>query len=253
MIPDLGWQDIANILKDIIDILIVSFIIYKTFLLIKGTRAIQLILGLVILIFVFSLADRFGLFTVGWIFNNFVGSIVFVIVVIFQDDIRRLLIALGRSPFFKKITYVQETLFYDELVNACVVMAKRKTGALIVIEREVGLEEFMEIGVRLDAEVNTELIVSIFQYASPLHDGAMIIREGRIRAAGCVLPLTTNDEVDKHFGTRHRAGLGITEVTDAISIIVSEERGIISYAYRGEVSVEVSADNLKKALKEFLG
>ncbi len=252
MIPDFGWRDILDIVKDIIDILIVSFIIYKTFLLIKGTRAIQLILGLVIVIFIFSLAERIGLFTVGWIFNNFVGSIIFVIVVIFQNDIRRLLIALGRSPFFKKITYVQETLFYDELVNACVVMAKRKMGALIVIEREVGLEEFMEIGVRLDAEVNTELIVSIFQQASPLHDGAMIIREGRIRAAGCVLPLSTNIEVDKRFGTRHRAGLGITEVTDAMSVIVSEERGVFSYAYRGDIFAESSADDLKKALKELL-
>ena len=252
MIPDLGWRDILDILKDVVDILIVSFIIYKTFLLIKGTRAIQLILGLVIVIFIFSLAEKFGLFTVGWIFNNFVGSIVFVIVVIFQNDIRRLLIALGRSPFFKKITYVQETLFYDELVNACVVMAKRKTGALIVIEREVGLEEFMEIGVRLDAEVNTELIVSMFQHSSPLHDGAMIIREGRIRAAGCVLPLTTNVEVDKRFGTRHRAGLGITEVTDAMAVIVSEERGVVSYAYRGDIFTEASTDDLKKALKELL-
>lgn len=252
MIPDPGWRDITNILKDIIDILVVSFIIYKTFLLIKGTRAIQLILGLIIIIFIFSLAEKIGLFTVGWIFNNFVGSIIFVIVVIFQNDIRRLLIALGRSPFFKKITYVQETLFYDELVNACVVMAKRKTGALIVIEREVGLEEFMEVGVRLDAEVNTELIVSMFQTATPLHDGAVIIREGRIKAAGCVLPLSINDELDKQFGTRHRAGLGITEVTDAISIIVSEEKGFVSYAYKGEIAVEVGAENLKKTLKEFL-
>ena len=131
MMPDLRWQDI-------VDVVIVSFIIYKTFLLIKGTRAIQLILGLIIVMFVFALAKEFGLFTIGWIFNSFVGSIIFVIVVIFQDDIRRLLLALGRSPFFKKITYVQETLFYDELSNACVVMAKRKIGALIVIEREVG-------------------------------------------------------------------------------------------------------------------
>jgi uncharacterized protein (TIGR00159 family) len=252
MIPDLGWRDIANILKDIVDILIVSFIIYKTFLLIKGTRAIQLILGLVIVIFIFSLAEKIGLFTIGWIFNNFVGSIIFVIVVIFQNDIRRLLIALGRSPFFKKITYVQETLFYDELVNACVVMAKRKTGALIVLEREVGLEEFMEIGVRLDAEVNTELIVSMFQTATPLHDGAMIMREGRIKGAGWVLPLTTNDELDKQLGTRHRAGLGITEVTDAVSSIVSEEKGYVSFAYKGEITVDVGAENLKKTLKELL-
>lgn len=243
--PDLRWQDI-------VDIIIVAFIIYKTFMLIKGTRAIQLILGLVIVVFVFSLAEKIGLFTVGWIFNSFVGSIIFVIVVIFQNEIRRILVALGRSPFFKKITFVQETLFYDELVNACVVMKNRKTGALIVIEREVGLEEFMEVGVRFDAEVNTELIVSIFQTSSPIHDGAVIIREGRIRAAGCVLPLTTDSNLEKSLGTRHRAGIGITEVTDAVAVIVSEEKGIVSYTLKGDIYTDVAGDDLKKVLKGLL-
>jgi diadenylate cyclase len=243
--PELRWQDV-------VDIIIVAFIIYETFLLIKGTRAIQLILGLVIVMFVFSLAERFGLFTVGWIFNNFVGSIIFVIVVIFQDDIRRLLLALGRSPFFKRITYVQETLFHDELVNACAAMGKRKIGALIVIEREVGLEEFMEVGVRIDAQVKAELIVSIFQYQSPIHDGALIIREGRIAAAGSVLPLTQSDGLEQHFGTRHRAGVGITEVSDAVVLIVSEERGTVSYACKGEIFSNVGGEELKKTLRELL-
>ncbi len=246
MIPLVRWQDI-------IDIVIVAFIIYRVFLLIKGTRAIQLLLGLVIVMFVFAVAKRFELFTLSWIFNSFIGSIVFVIIVIFQDDIRRLLLALGRSPFFRKISYVKETLFLDELANACIVMKKRSMGALIVIEREVGLEEFMEAGVRFDAEVNAELVVSIFQFASPLHDGAMIIREGRIISAGCVLPLTTAEEMDKSFGTRHRAAIGITEVTDAVSIAVSEEKGIISYAHRGDIFTNISADELKKVLKEVLG
>lgn len=245
MITYFRWQDI-------LDILVVAFIVYKTFLLIKGTRAIQLIVGFIIVLFVFYLAKKLEFFTLSWIFNSFVGSIILVIVVIFQSDIRRVLVALGRSPFFKKITYVQETLFYDELTNACTVMGKRKSGALIVIEREVGLEEFMEIGIRLDAEMNTELIVSIFQNASPLHDGAMIIREGRIRAAGCVLPLTTDENLDKSLGTRHRAAIGITEVTDAFAVVVSEEYGTISYAYKGEFFTKVNADVLKKALKEAL-
>lgn len=246
MIPHVRWQDIA-------DIIIVAFIIYRVFLLIRGTRAIQLLLGLVIVMFVFALAKRFELFTLSWIFNSFIGSIVFVIIVIFQDDIRRLLLALGRSPFFRKISYVKETLFLDELTSACVVMKKRATGALIVIERDVGLEEFMEAGVRFDAEVNAELIVSIFQFASPLHDGAMIIREGRIISAGCVLPLTTAEEIEKSLGTRHRAAIGITEVTDALSIIVSEEKGVISYAYHGEIFSNINPDELKKVLKEALG
>ncbi len=245
MIPEIRWQDI-------LDIIIVAFIIYRVFILIKGTRAIQLLLGLVIVMFVFALAKRFELFTLSWIFNSFIGSIVFVVIVIFQDDLRRLLLALGRSPFFRKISYVKETMFLDELTNACLVMKKRSTGALVVIEREVGLEEFMEAGVRFDSEVNAELVVSIFQFASPLHDGALIIREGRIVSAGCVLPLTTADEIDKNLGTRHRAAIGITEVTDAVSIVVSEERGIISYAQHGQIHSNIGTDELKKILKEVL-
>ena len=246
MIPSIRWQDI-------LDILIVSFIIYRTFLFIKGTRAIQLIIGFILIFFIFYFSKKLELYTLGWILNNFVGSIVLVIVVIFQNDIRRMLIALGRSPFFNKITYVEQTLFYDELSNACVILSKRKTGALIVIEREVGLEEFMEIGIKMDAGVNTELIISIFQQASPIHDGAMIIREGRIRAASCILPLTLMANLDKAFGTRHRAAIGITEVTDAVAVVVSEEKGQISYAYKGEIFTDIDGDELKKVLKGLLG
>jgi diadenylate cyclase len=245
MIPVIRWQDV-------LDILIVAFIIYRTFLLVKGTRASQLIVGVIIIVFVFYLSKKLELFALGWILNNFVSSLILVIVVVFQNEIRRVLLALGRSTFFRKITYVEETLFYDELSSACVAMAKKKTGALIVIEREVGLEEFMEIGVRLDAEVNAELILSVFQYASPLHDGAMIIREGRIRAASCILPLTMKDNIDKQLGTRHRAAIGISEVTDAVTLVVSEEKGKISYAFKGELHWNVDGDMLKKALKELL-
>lgn len=246
MLTALRWQDI-------LDILIVSFIIYRTFLLIKGTRAIQLIVGFIIVFLVFYLSKKLELFTLGWILSNFVGAIIFVIVVIFQNEIRRVLLAIGRSPFFKKISYVEETLFYDELTNACVVMSNRGMGALIVIEREVGLEEFMEIGIRVEAAVNTELILSMFQTTSPLHDGAMIIREGRIRAAGCILPLTLKDSIDITLGTRHRAAIGITEVTDAVAVVVSEETGKISYAYKGELVRPITEETLKKVLKELLG
>ena len=218
MIAHLRWQDA-------LDVLIVAFIIYRTFLLVKGTRASQLIVGIIIIVFVFYLSKKLELFALGWILNNFVSSIILVIVVVFQNEIRRVLLALGRSPFFKKITYVEETLFFDELSNACTVMANKKTGALLVIEREVGLEEFMEIGVRLDAEVNAELILSVFQYASPLHDGAMIIREGRIRAASCILPLAMRDTIDKQLGTRHRAAIGITEMTDASPLWSRKRKG----------------------------
>ena len=143
--------------QDVLDILIVAFIIYRLLLLIKGTGALQLVIGLTVVFFAFYVARRLDLFTLGWILNNFVAFAGIIIVVIFQNEIRRVLFALGRSPFFRKITYVDETLFYEEVANACVVMSKRRTGALIVIEQEMGLSEFMEVGVKVDAGVNTEL------------------------------------------------------------------------------------------------
>lgn len=239
--------------QDILDVLIVAFVIYRVFLFIKGTRALQVVLGLTVIFFVFFLSKKLELFTLGWILNNFVASIILVIVVIFQNEIRRMLLILGRSPFFTGISYVEETLFYDELVNACTVLSQKKIGALIAIEREVGLEEFMEIGTKIDCDVNTELIVSVFQTASPLHDGALIIKEGRIRSASSILPLTMKDDIDKRLGTRHRAAIGITEVTDAVALVVSEETRKISYAFRGGLSEDVDADTLKKVLKELLG
>lgn len=240
---NLRWQDC-------VDIAVVAFVIYRILLLIKGTRARQLIVGLIVVLFTFYVSRRLELFTLSWLLNNFMASIVVVIVVIFQDDIRRLLLSLGRNPLFRRITYVEESLLFDEIVNACTVMAAKRTGALIVMEREVGLEEFMEIGVRLDAQVNAELILSIFQSTSPLHDGAIIIREGRIRAAGCILPLTMKEGIGKDFGTRHRAAIGITEVTDAIAIVVSEERGIVSYAYRGSIFTGIDGDALIAVLQD---
>ncbi len=238
--------------QDVLDVLIVAFIIYRLLLLIKGTRALQLVIGLTVVFFAFYISRTLDLFTLGWILNNFVAFAGLIIVVIFQNEIRRVLFALGRSPFFRKITYVDETLFYEELANACVVMSKRRTGALIVIEREMGLSEFMEAGVKIDADVNTELIVSVFQTTTPLHDGALVIGEGRIKAASCVLPLSTRDDIDKDFGTRHRAALGITEVTDAVSVAVSEESGHITYAHNGSITRNVTGETLKRELRELL-
>jgi uncharacterized protein (TIGR00159 family) len=238
--------------QDILDVLIVAFIIYRGLLLIKGTRALQTVIGLAVVFFVFYLARTLELYTLGWILNNFVASIALVVVVIFQNEIRRVLFFLGRNPFFGRISYVEETLFYDELVNACAVLSKRRTGALIVIEREMGLGEFLEAGVKIDAEVNAELIISMFQTTSPLHDGATVIKEGRIRAASCILPLSMRDDIDKDFGTRHRAAIGMTEVTDAIVVVVSEETGHISYCVGGEIARNVNSDRLKRELREFL-
>ena len=202
-------------------------------------------IGIVLILFGFYLSKKLELFTLGWILNNFVASIVLVIVVIFQNEIRRFLFVLGRSPFFSKITYVEETHLFEELVNACLVMSKRRTGALVVLEREMGLDEFMEGGVKIDADVNTEPGQPVSAHL-PLHDGAVVIREGRIRAASCVLPLSTKDDLDKHLGTRHRAAMGITEVADAVSVVVSEETGQISYSHEGEIVRNVNGDETSR-------
>jgi uncharacterized protein (TIGR00159 family) len=246
MTDTIRWQDI-------LDILIVAFIIYRGLLLIKGTRALQLVIGLAVVFLIFYVSRRLDLYTLGWILNNFVGAIAIVIVVIFQNEIRRVLFSLGRNPFLAKLSYVEETLFYDELSNACAIMSKKKIGALIVIEREAGLGEFLEAGVKLNADVNAELLISIFQVVSPLHDGAIIIRDGRIRAASCVLPLTTREDLDKQLGTRHRAAIGITEVTDALAVVVSEETGRISLCSAGDILRDVGVDVLKKELRDLLG
>jgi diadenylate cyclase len=238
--------------QDILDILIVAFIIYRGLLLIKGTRALQLVIGLAVVFAIFYLSRRLDLYTLGWILNNFVGAIALVVVVIFQNEIRRVLFTLGRNPFLGRLSYVEETRFYDELVNACAAMSKKKTGALIVIEREAGLGDFLEAGVRLDSEVNAELLISIFQVVSPLHDGAVIVREGRIRAASCVLPLSDREDIDKEMGTRHRAAIGITEVTDALAVVVSEQTGRISLCVAGDIFRDAGTETLKKELRSLL-
>ena len=156
MVNGIRWQDI-------LDVLIVAFIIYRVLLLVRSTKALQLVIGLTVIFFSFYVSKKLELFTLGWILNNFIASIALVVVVIFQNEIRRLLFALGRSPFFRKITYVEETLFYEELANACMVMSKQKTGALIVIEREMGLTSSSRAGIKIEADVNTELIVRSFR------------------------------------------------------------------------------------------
>jgi len=241
----LRWQDI-------LDIFLIAFVVYRILLFIKGTRALQLIFGLLILFLLFYLSRKLELSAASWILNNFFTYFVLIVVIIFQDEIRKMLLALGRSPYLKKISYVEETLFFDELVNACTIMSKNRVGALIVIERSVGLEDFMEIGTKLDAEVNAELLLSIFQPKSPLHDGAVIIKEGKIRAARCILPLSMNEDTAKGLGTRHRAAIGISEISDAISICVSEEKGYISYAVKGNLHTNVKSEELRRVLKELL-
>jgi len=237
---------------DLLDILLVAFIIYRIILLIKGTRAVQMLVGLAVLLFVYIASQVGGLYTLNWILNNFLSSIILVIVVIFQNDIRRALIHVGRNPFFADLSFREETQVIDELCRGCATLAQKHLGALIVIERETGLNDFLEVGVEIDAKPSGALMHSIFHHSSPIHDGAVVIQRGRITRAGCFLPLTQDPGVSPQFGTRHRAAIGLTELVDAVVIVVSEETGRIAVVVGGKITRDLEVTTLKKVLNRLL-
>ncbi len=244
------FNDLKNFrwLLDLLDIGLVAFVIYRIMLLIKGTRAVQMLLGLAVILGVYVSSQVSGLYTLHWILDNFLSSIILVIVVLFQNDIRRALIHVGRNPFFADLSYKEETEVMDELVKACVSMASKRIGALIVIERETGLKDFLEVGVEIDAKVSSDLITSIFLPYSPIHDGALVLQQGRIKRAGCFLPLSQNPDISKTLGTRHRAAIGLTELVDAVAIVVSEETGKISVVVGGRITRDLDSTSLKRVL-----
>lgn len=237
--------------RDAIDILIITFFIYRIIDLIRGTRAVQMLIGLAVVFLAFLSSQYFELYTLNWILDNFLSSILLVIVVIFQDDIRRALTEVGTRPFFgtEPKLHGQDL---EEIIRAAVSLASKRIGALIVLQREVGLNAYVEVGTRLDARVSKELITSIFLPPSPIHDGALIVHQGRIIAAGCFLPLTTNPHVSKTLGTRHRAAIGLTEETDAVVIVISEEEGSISLVREGRITRGVDAGTLRTTLQRLL-
>ncbi|HVO28116.1 MAG TPA: diadenylate cyclase CdaA [Candidatus Margulisiibacteriota bacterium] len=237
--------------QDALDIAIIAFVIYRIIDLIRGTRAVQMLIGLTVVFLTYLSSQYFSLYTLNWILDNFLSSILLVIVVIFQDDIRRALTQVGTRPFFgvEPRLHGQDV---EEIVRAAVSLASKRIGALIVLPRDVGLNQYIEVGVSLDAKVSKELITSIFLPTSPIHDGALIIQHGRIIAAGCFLPLTTNPHVSKTLGTRHRAAIGLTEETDAIVVVISEEEGAISLVREGRITRDVDAGTLRTTLQKLL-
>lgn len=248
-------QEIVSNLRlwDILDILFVAFIIYRIILLIKGTRAVQMLIGLVVVLGLYILSFRIGFFTLHWILNNFIASMILVIIVIFQDDIRRALMRVGRNPFMTSSgDKLEQVKMIEEVVRASMTLVEKKIGALIVFERKTGLSNYIEKGVLLDANVQKEMIVSIFLPNSPLHDGAIIVQEGRIAAAGCLLPLDTNIEISSTFGTRHRCALSLGKETDAVVVIISEERGVISLAGEGTMRLNLTEQALRDTLLKLL-
>lgn len=244
--PAVSWWDL-------LDIAVVSFLVYELLLLIRGTRAVQMALSAGFLIGLFFLSRWLDLETVNWVIRNAATYVGFAIIVLFQADIRRALAHFGRAPFFRyleRVTSADETV--EDLVVAATTLATRRIGAIIAIERQIGLRNYIEGGIPLDATVTHDLITSIFQPSSPLHDGAAIVQGDRIAAAACFLPLSVNPRVSRELGTRHRAALGLTEENDAVAIVVSEESGTISLALGGGFERNLSADRLRERLRTLL-
>lgn len=238
-------------LRDAVDIGIVAFLVYSLIELIRGTGAARMLVGLCVVAIVYLSSQVFQLYTVNWILDNFLSSVLLVIVIIFQHDIRRALIQVGSRPFFGTAPrlYGHDV---EEIVRGAVALAERRVGALIVLERETGLNEYIDKGTSLDAEISKELIQSVFVPGSPVHDGALIIRKGRLTAAQCLLPLTMNPGVSKQLGTRHRAAIGLTEESDAIVIVVSEEDGGLSLVVDGRITRDLDAGGLRAGLQGLL-
>jgi diadenylate cyclase len=248
------WEVIRNIgLKDLIDIAVVSVVVYWILLLLKGTRSLEILLGLSFLILAFLAARKWGLFTIHWILSNFIDSIIVFIIVIFQEDIRRALSTMGRTPFLggKSFPPYQASLI-EELVEASSSLARQKLGAIIVLEREADVISHVELGVELDAKLTRELLLSIFSRDSILHDGAVIVKRGRVFAARCFLPLSDNPRLSRLLGARHRAALGLSEKTDAVVIVISEERGSVSLALRGRLTRNLEMGRLRTVLTNLL-
>lgn len=231
-----------------LDIFVVYYLIYRVLLLLRGTRAAQMLLGLGIIVLVYLASRYLNLVTLNWILGNFLGSVILVIVVLFQDDLRRALIKVGLGPGVGlSLAEAQERTIH-EVVRAVTQLASRRLGALIVLSRDVGLDDYSENAVQLDARVSYQLLVSIFLPSSPLHDGAVIIRNGHILCAGAVLPLTFNPSVNPSLGTRHRAAIGLSDRTDALVIVVSEESGSISLVREGRMTRDLNEKTLTAAL-----
>jgi len=238
--------------RDAVDILAVAIIIYNLLLLIRGTRAVQMLLGLFFLVLVYYGALLAELPTLQRILENLLIVLPFAIIVLFQQEIRRALVRFGRNPLWGLAKQQNVVASFSEVVLAATTLSSRRTGALIVIERLHGLRNYVENGIALDAVVSYDLLINIFQPDTPLHDGAVIIQDDRIAAAACFLPLTPNPELSKEFGTRHRAALGLTEETDAVAVVVSEETGTISVAFDGEMIRDLESQGLRNALYKYL-
>src|SRR5438874_3662553 len=244
--PPVGWWDL-------LDIAIVSFLIYEFLKLIRGTRAVQMGVGTLIIVALFYVSRLAPLQTVNWLIRNMLLYVAFAAIVIFQSDIRRALAHFGQAPFFRYFSRQEEAdETVEEVVVAATMLSQQKVGAIVAIEREIGLRNYIESGIPLDAALTYDLLVTIFRPGSPLHDGAVILQEGRIAAAACFLPLTVNPRLSRDLGTRHRAAIGLTEESDAAAVVISEETGQIAIALDGNIERALTPDELRERLRSLV-
>ncbi len=255
------WLELENLVRwflhtfrwqDAVDILIVAYVLYKLFQLFKGTRAVQMLLGLAILVMASFLFQTAKFYTISWLLSNLWAYLALGILIIFQPEIRRALAHVGQNPLFSSLGLEGEAKVIDEVVRASTTMASRKIGALILLERESSTEGLIEMGTLLDSKITKEILLSIFLPYSPIHDGAVVIEKNRVKAAGCFLPLTLNLNLSKELGTRHRAAIGITEETDAVVIVVSEETGTISVVIGGKITRDLDGKTLRRVLTNLM-
>lgn len=255
----MGMNDLAYMIKAFIDISIVAWVVYKIIILVRETRAWQLIKGILLLLLATELTNVIGLKTINYLLKNVMQFLAIGGIVLFQPELRRALEKIGRNRFKDLLNFeeadrarIKTTAVIEEIVKACTDLSSKYIGALIVIERETKIGEIINTGTQVDSHVSSELIKNIFVPDTPLHDGAIVIRNNRIKAAACFLPLTENTNLSKELGTRHRAALGITEVSDSIAVVVSEESGKISFALNGGLTRNLTTDTLRKALNKNL-
>ena len=247
----LGFLTVTLI--DLIDIILVTWVFFKVYQYFKDTRAGQMLIGLVILLISSFIFNSFGLSAMSWLVNQFQTVWVVAFVILFQPEIRRLLIYIGQTRFFQRIFRMGTSRSLEAIVDASLQLSEKKWGALIVIQRETGLRSYKEAGIQLKAEVSAPLLMSVFNPASPMHDGAVIMQNTLLEAAGCILPLTESQMILPEMGTRHRAALGITEESDAIVVVISEERGTIITAENGRfTNMDMDEMKLRRYLNERL-
>jgi diadenylate cyclase len=244
--PPVGWWDV-------LDIVAVSILIYEALKLIRGTRAVQMAVGSMLVVGLFYVSQLAPLQTLNWLIRNALVYVAFAAIVIFQSDIRRALAHLGQAPFFRYLTRQQasdETI--EEVVVAATLLSQQRVGAIVALEREIGLRNYIESGIPLDATLTYDLLLTIFKPGSPLHDGAVILQEGRVAAAACFLPLTVNPRLSRELGTRHRAAIGLTEESDAVAVVVSEETGKISISLDGQIERGLTPEALRERLRTLI-